>query len=296
MNDDYELRTNFGTTPECERFDERLSDYLEETLDHATRAEMETHAKACIRCSSLLRDIAGIRAEAAELPELTPSRDLWHGIAARIEPAVVSLPERKADGLSRRWMAVAAAALIASSAGITYLATSRVMLSRPATVATAPSTEESTGPRDSTPAIAPAPGGETSVAASGSAGAGEPVKSAVTSAREPRAVAASANPRSPSRATLTSRSVSRVASPTEMAYGDEIARLQNVIATRKKDLDPSTVSVIEENLKVIDAALKKSRDALARDPASGLLTDQLKTVLDKKVELLRTVALLPSRT
>jgi hypothetical protein len=81
-----------------------------------------------------------------------------------------------------------------------------------------------------------------------------------------------------------------------MAYGDEIARLQNVIATRKKDLDPSTVSVIEENLKVIDAALKKSRDALARDPASGLLTDQLKTVLDKKVELLRTVALLPSRT
>jgi len=46
----------------------------------------------------------------------------------------------------------------------------------------------------------------------------------------------------------------------------------------------------------IDAAVKQSRAALAKDPKSGFLTDQLNNALDKKVELLRTVALLPSST
>jgi hypothetical protein len=291
MIDDYGLRTEFGMTPECETFDEHLSDYLEATLEPSARAEMDAHASICARCSSILRDIAAIRTEAAALPEIFPSRDLWQGIAARIESAVVSLPERRDGRLSRRWIAIAASLLvIAGTAGVTYLATSRAMLSRRATVATAPATEEPTGPKDSTPATALPPGAESSVASAGSAAGPEPAKSGVTSRREPRAAVASATPRARSNTQLTSRNA------TEIAYGDEIARLQSVIATRKKDLDPSTVTVIEENLKVIDAALKKSRDALARDPASGLLTDQLRTVLDKKVELLRTVALLPSRT
>jgi putative zinc finger protein len=272
----------------CERFDELLSDYLEETLDARQRAAMDTHAGSCVRCTAILRDVAGIRAEASRLPSLTPSRDLWQGIAARIEPTVVPLAERRTDGLSRRWIAVAAAALIASTAGVTYLLTSRTIQSRPATVATAPVAEEPTGPRDSTPAIAPAPSGETTVASTVPA----PRKSTPSRVREERAVAVSTKPTRTPSAVLTSRALSA----TEIAYGDEITRLQSVIASRRKDLDPSTVSVIEENLKVIDAALKKSRDALARDPASGLLTDQLNSVLDKKVELLRTVALLPSRT
>jgi len=42
--------------------------------------------------------------------------------------------------------------------------------------------------------------------------------------------------------------------------------------------------------------VKQARAALARDPASGFLTGQLDAVLQKKVELLRTVALLPSRS
>ncbi len=58
----------------------------------------------------------------------------------------------------------------------------------------------------------------------------------------------------------------------------------------------ATVLVIEQSLKIIDAAVRQSRAALARDPNSGFLADQLNHALDKKVELLRTVALLPSRT
>jgi hypothetical protein len=96
--------------------------------------------------------------------------------------------------------------------------------------------------------------------------------------------------------TLASRSSGPSPSPTEIAYGDEISRLQNIITDRRSQLDPNTVTVIEQSLKIIDAAVRQSRAALARDPKSGFLTDQLNHALDKKVELLRTVALLPSRT
>jgi len=43
-------------------------------------------------------------------------------------------------------------------------------------------------------------------------------------------------------------------------------------------------------------AVKQARAALQRDPASGFLTEQLDNALQKKAELLRTVALLPSRS
>ena len=46
----------------------------------------------------------------------------------------------------------------------------------------------------------------------------------------------------------------------------------------------------------IDQAIRQSREALARDPRSRFLDQQLNSALDKKVELLRTAALLPSRT
>jgi len=97
-------------------------------------------------------------------------------------------------------------------------------------------------------------------------------------------------------AALASRSSGTTRTASEMTYGDEIQRLQAIITERRRELDPATVSVIEESLKVIDAAVRQSRAALARDPRSGFLVDQLNSALDKKVELLRTVALLPSRT
>jgi hypothetical protein len=67
---------------------------------------------------------------AAELPELSPSRDLWSGIESRIEAPVVALPVRTtaapvartapAAHLQWRTLAVAASLLIAVTAGVTY--------------------------------------------------------------------------------------------------------------------------------------------------------------------------------
>jgi hypothetical protein len=72
--------------------------------------------------------------------------------------------------------------------------------------------------------------------------------------------------------------------------------LQKIVTQRKSQLDSSTVAIIERNLRIIDAAIEQSKAALAKDPASRLLSAQLTHALDKKVELLRTAALLPAST
>jgi len=72
--------------------------------------------------------------------------------------------------------------------------------------------------------------------------------------------------------------------------------LQKIVSQRKTQLDSATIAIIEKNLQIIDAAIEQSRAALARDPASQLLGQQLTHALDKKVELLRTAAMLPAST
>jgi len=270
----------------CARVDSILLDYLEETIDDATRAAVDEHVASCVRCTSLLRDIDSIRSEAERLPELAPSRDLWEGIAARIEPTVVPLGRSQQDR-TRRWIpaaAAAAAALVIATAGITYYATSRslrpstqrVAVATPVTVAPVEVLPESTNAEPLTTVAQAEPSAESSAA-----------KAAPTPAPAPRRSGGAA---------LASRTRAAMQSPSEMAYGDEISRLQTIIAERRNELDASTVSVLEQSLKIIDAAVRQSKAALARDPRSGFLTDQLNHALDKKVELLRTVALLPSRT
>jgi hypothetical protein len=82
----------------------------------------------------------------------------------------------------------------------------------------------------------------------------------------------------------------------DLVYGREIDMLQRIVSQRRTQLDSSTVAIIERNLKIIDAAIEQSRAALASDPASRMLDQQLTHALDKKVELLRTAAMLPAST
>jgi len=84
--------------------------------------------------------------------------------------------------------------------------------------------------------------------------------------------------------------------PTEAVYGKEIEMLQAIVKQRKTQLDSSTVAIIQRNLDIIDAAIAQSRAALSADPASRMLGQQLTHALDKKVELLRTAAMLPAST
>ena len=263
---------------DCAAFDERLADYLEGDLDSAARREVEAHVASCVRCAALLRDLEHIRASAAELPELTPSTDLWGGIARRIDSPVLPLtrPAPNVD-VGRRnfdWIrrAAIAAALVAVTAGVTYTLT------------------VAHGPRATTSSIATNP--PTSPDSS--------VPSSNDTARE--AVAATsgtigsspANPQDTEPLRSPTPDVTN-ASATD-TYSREIDRLRTIFARNRSQLDPRTAAIIEANLKVIDEAIAQSKAALAQDPASRFLNNQLNSALGKKLELLQTAALLPNRT
>ena len=266
----------------CEAFDAALPDYLEETLDEGARAAVRKHLSECVRCASLVRDLEKIRKDAAALPDMVPSRDLWQGIEARISSPVISIgsrPERQRR-LVPAWMGIAAAALIVSTAGITYMLTARSLRDdgQPSVATavkqnTAPDTQSAEQTSEPSSPSSPVGGAESNV----------PPRNAGS-----RAVA-SAPPQSGGAASFVG------ASP-QVVYDREIAMLQNIVKDRKSQLDSATVAIIERNLQIIDAAIAQSKAALLKDPASRMLGEQLTHALDKKVELLRTAAMLPAST
>jgi anti-sigma factor RsiW len=270
----------------CDAFDAALPDYLEGTLDGSVRASVERHLRECVRCTSLVRDLENITAEAGSLPDIAPSRDLWAGIDARIAAPVIALgaAPAKQRRLVPAWMGIAAAALIVSTAGITYTLTARSIRDNAVAgnLATSRTQSNATSPNAATALPEPA----------GSSDAGSPVSSGISRLAQNPSVTTS---RIGVQASLASRTQSAVI-PADGIYGKQIALLQNIVRQRKAQLDPSTVAIIERNLQIIDAAIEQSRAALSRDPASRMLSQQLNHALDNKVELLRTAAMLPAST
>lgn len=294
MSDDIFMRnTDAPISPECEMVDARLADYLDDAPDPALVAEVDAHVADCARCAALVADLTGISAAARRLPELRPARDLWAGVAERIDaaaPAVVPIgTARRATrgyGMPTRWLAAAAAALVIVTAGVTYEVT-KVM----------------SGGSSSAPRVAA--GDNTSNHPTGVTGPAAP-PSEVVDANGQRPPTSSTNdevlrhggessePESNRVRSVSNKST--VAAPAKSGYDVEIDRLRRIVRERRSDLDSSTVAVLDRNLKVIDEAIAQSRAALAHDPRSRFLDEQLEKALDKKIELLRTAALLPART
>jgi len=267
----------------CDGCDELLPGFFEGDLDKATNEAVEAHVAGCARCQGLVRDIDGIRETASEVPDIVPSRDLWKGIEARIQPAIHSIaPRRSVYSLPRSWMAVAAAGLVIVSSSVTYVATTRSTAkpAKPAASATRP------------PAPLPRIAGATVEAEPEMVVAQEQPLS--TGTRRPVKRASGV----PRRAPITGLASTRdnVATASELAISSEIDLLQEMLRARRDQLDPATVRVVEENLAIIDAAVAQAREAVQRDPGSGFLNHRLESALNKKVQLLRTVALLRSST
>lgn len=272
---------------DCDGFAAALADYLEGDAPIAVREAVESHAGSCAECRALLEDLDVIRHDAAALPALAPSRDLWSGIAERIDAKVVPIGvrERTIVATRRSWArpAIAAAALVIVTAGITHLATRATLAPVGSTASSRTAPPVAVGPLDSTPELV--------AAAPVSRGTGE-----ITSSQTERP--------SPgrTRGATVGAPVARLASAeplmraTEPVYDREIGKLRSIVKTRRAQLDPKTVAVLEQSIAVIDSAIAQSRAALAKDPASGFLATQLNHSLEKKVELLRTAALLPART
>jgi hypothetical protein len=279
----------------CTECDELLLDYFEGDLDDARRGDVEAHASSCIRCQGLIRDVDEIRDAAANMPELAPSRDLWSGIESRIQPQVVPLVQRRqAIHLSHRLTGIAAAALVVISSSITYVVTRPAgpIGKGPVRIVEQPRDVPVPGAPDEIGAPAPASPIEPSAASGSKSESDDTQRSAPASTFKTRPVTRPNTP-SGSNAMVVSNMPKTAA---EAALAPEIEQLQDVLEQRRGQLDPSTVKIVEDNLALIDAAAKQARAALQRDPASGFLTERLDNALQKKVELLRTVALLPSRS
>ena len=278
-----------NSTMTCEEFDASLPDHLEGTLDGSLRSAVEGHLRECVRCASLVRDLRNIEADAAKLPELVPSRDLWQGIESRIAAPVIPLAARpeRTRRLATAWMGIAAAALIVTTAGITYTLTARSFSgSNPAVATVTPAVTNQPNSGDSSTPQSVLAG--TAVAKTNEAAQPSPATGISRGTEEPQ---------TRSTALMVTRAPAAEQSvPSEAVYTKEIAALQHIVNDRKTQLDSATIAIIERNLRIIDLAIEQSKAALAKDPASRLLSDQLTHALDKKVELLRTAAMLPANT
>lgn len=289
----------------CDTVDEWLPDHLEGTLGAGSATRAVAHLAACPRCATLFRELEEIHHGARALADLAPSRDLWAGISARIVTPVVPLPAvrpgRRAPGIviPRAWLGAMAAGLVATTAGVTYMATVRHLDGRQPVLATTAGRETAeprgsttpisgdsatlamrSGPNDSSAALAPR---ESALA--------DPAASAVDRIAGERTESRDAGAGPTNGTALASRPGSAAAT-----YDREIESLHTILRDRSGQLDPRTVAILESNVRMIDQAIVESRAALARDPASRFLRDQLVRALDQKLELLRTAALLRSRT
>ena len=259
-----------GTTPTmtCEIFGDRLMDFLEGDVDGATGAALEAHARSCAACGALLADLRRLSADASHRPTLTPSRDLWSGIAARIDTPVVTLAERRPFWKSPRVVSLAVAAAVVFAAALGYEMANRGVAGPTGAGAPAQRT-----------AALPSPTADTALPAA-AATVPMPMRApAPTAARLAANRAANATP-----------------AAVEKSYDAEIAGLRTIVNSRRSRLDSTTVAVIEKNLAVIDSAIAQCKVALSKDPASRFLMQSLSQSLDTKVQLLRIAAALPSST
>jgi hypothetical protein len=69
--------------------------------------------------------------------------------------------------------------------------------------------------------------------------------------------------------------------------------LRVILDQRRGDLDSATVTTVEKSLKAIDQAIIDARTALSGDASNTFLNEQLNRALEKKLGVLRRVALLP---
>ncbi len=244
-------------TIDCRQFDARLSDYLENTISLPMRAAVDGHVASCARCSAVLADVRSIVDRAAALPALKPSRDLWSGIEARLETPVVSIDTARPR---TRRVRVPAWVGLAAAAAVLIVVTSVVTRQWV-------TSGDKTAPNVAATPTVPTP--------------------------QPESLGPAVSPVSTS---PTPNTAARERVSAAVTYAREIARLETFVRQRGEALDPTTKAIVENSMRIIDSALVEARAALARDPASRFLTDQVDQTLQKKMELLRTVSLLAART
>jgi hypothetical protein len=102
-------------------------------------------------------------------------------------------------------------------------------------------------------------------------------------------------PISPAPDTSTPYTVEPV-SLADKQYDAAVADLQRALAKGRGRLDRGTISIVEQNLQIIDRAIGQATAALIADPGNTYLTGHLVEARRKKLDLLRRAAALASET
>jgi hypothetical protein len=109
----------------ADQWTDRLSDYLDDELELAERAQVAAHLETCAECDAVLKELRAVVARAQTLPAKPPRANLWPAIEARI--ARRSLFGRLGEWASQRvsftvpQLAAAALALMVLSGGMVWL-------------------------------------------------------------------------------------------------------------------------------------------------------------------------------
>ena len=267
----------------CEQFEDILPQLLDDDAMPVPPAA-RLHLEGCVECKTLYDDLNGIRAAAASLPPITPSRDLWAGIEARIRTPIVPLVEgmpveRPRRKITLRSAAIAAGILTLINAGVSYQ-----FMNRPAPAAVtepavpAPVAMRTSMPQEpltslplrvvSMPAAAPRRGSTIVLATNG-----------------PETDEGPDKPQQQPRRRELAKAV----------YDREIARLRAIVDSGRHRLDPATVALLDRNLRIIDTAIEQCNQALLRDSSSSFLLESLNNAYQTKVKLLRMAAAAASR-
>jgi hypothetical protein len=245
-------------TMTCDDYEELLPRHLENELSTDELDRVERHLATCRRCWALRDELIDLARAAAELPTMTPARDLWTGIAERIETPVIALdtgehaiPQRPRRRSYR--LAAAAAALVIGTAATTF-GVVRGIYQRDSAIAAGAEVTDISPVSD--PASYPVyGGGQTGILL-----------------------------------------VTDQLGSADAAYAREIAELRSALERRRPRLDSATVAILERNLAIIDSAIAQSKAALEKNPNSAMLSRQLDRALGRKVEVLRSAVVLPVST
>jgi len=102
---------------------ERLSAFLDDELTRDEREAVEAHLSACAACRDVLEELREVTRRARQLDDRPSARDLWSGIADRLEP-------RRAASIWRRRLTFTLPQAVAAGLALAILSGGAVWLSR----------------------------------------------------------------------------------------------------------------------------------------------------------------------
>ena len=238
---------------------EQLSEYIDDELTPAARAAVDAHLSECAECAVLVADLRAVVTAARSVGEEPPTWDLWPGIAGRLAPRsrgpqVVAIESRRARHFSFSIPQLAAASIAVAlvSAGAVWFAFQGGAGTLGPT-ASAPRSEE------------PITGGREQITGG--------VEDPVAGIEEPA-----------TGVTVADGPATAGAAEYEAAVAD-LERLLDQAA-----LDPELRRAIDENLAVIDQAIRQTREALEEDPDDVYLNTHLASTMQRKIDVLQGAA------